>query len=58
MGRSVLGLPIFKRNKLFPKFLKRNLLVLCTVVTDTSFYGQALFFKVDVLPVKSENSPL
>ena len=27
--------------------------MLCTVITDTAFYGQALFFKVDVLPCKT-----
>ena len=28
-----------------------------TVITDTAFYGQALFFKVDVLPCKTTGFP-
>ena len=31
--------------------------MLCTVITDTSFNGQALIFKVDVLPCKTTGFP-
>ena len=34
-----------------------HIFMLCTVVTDTSFNGQALIFKVDVLPCKTTGFP-